>query len=488
MKFRFQIRLLLFSVLAGASIALVIFFLKVQYTERIDFLTELLFQRGRAVGRIVLDYPMDQAMRKIDGETRTPDWAKSYVIDSSRNILSAVTDDERKLIAEILQHENFKASLETKASETILDLPLESHRYYVGYKILGSVKKIVLTIVPHSIVISLMWFQIFLSVCLMLLVLGTALAASDRVVNRLAGDLNSLVSGMEKFGAGNMETQLTFQTHSVETSSLVNHFNTMANRVRELVKVSQEKGQIDAELTTARRVQSTLFPPLILDQQGFEIRSLFETALDCGGDWFHYYVKNDFLWIGIGDVTGHGLPSALMTSASRAAFSVFEEEPSRDPSEILGHLNKVIFKTTNGSLQMTFFLIRIDLCTGSAVYSNASHEPCFHIDSEGSANLLHETSGPRLGQTLDSSYVSHTVEFKRNDNLFLYTDGIYEIGSLNDRRLQKLLKEFIKAENLHETNNSMTKKIWELRKGEKLKDDLSWIFLRFQGYDGPAEA
>src|SRR5690606_35511909 len=107
-----------------------------------------------------------------------------------------------------------------------------------------------------------------------------------------------------------------------EVGGLAQGFNFMAGEVSRLMEETKEAARMEGELETVRLVQETLFPEPVKRVGDFHLAGHFEPASECGGDWWHYCKVGDKLFIWIGDATGHGAPSAMVTSAAKAAATI----------------------------------------------------------------------------------------------------------------------------------------------------------------------
>lgn len=224
-----------------------------------------------------------------------------------------------------------------------------------------------------------------------------------------------------------------------------------------------EKARMAGELKTAQAVQKTLFPHPQLKLEEVAVTGFYEPASECGGDWWFYHRNGDKLFVYIGDATGHGAPAALVTSAARSAVSLMSMVPNLDPKRAMEFLNRAIFETSKGTMNMTFFIGAFDLKTGLLEYCNASHEPPFWIkksvsdqarasdadetqlfkDFKAGVGALDELHGPRLGESLSSAYRQSEVQLGEDDLIILFTDGVQD--ARNEDRQEWGQRRFLKA-------------------------------------------
>lgn len=212
-------------------------------------------------------------------------------------------------------------------------------------------------------------------------------------------------------------------------------------------QVSQVR--IEGELATAQIVQNSFFADKKTCHPELTVTGKFFPAGECGGDWWgHCAAGPSKEYVFIGDATGHGVAAALVTAVSFATISAIEsftisqgnaEKPK--PSDLLKLLNKVLFDLGNHTGVMTFFVGLLDLEQNKFVYSNAGHLPpaLLPIANEdpriqGRLPLKNlGTPGSLLGMDPDSTFVDQEIELKAGDRLFIYTDGLIENYSANNK-------------------------------------------------------
>jgi sigma-B regulation protein RsbU (phosphoserine phosphatase) len=229
----------------------------------------------------------------------------------------------------------------------------------------------------------------------------------------------------------------------------------MSEKIDELFEDQKQKVLLESEVNIASTVQRTLIPPDRLDLAGFHIKSVYRSASSCGGDWWGAFRVGHRVVIGIADATGHGLPSALITASAHSCFSalkkIAEEDPKFhfSPALMLGYLNRSIFDSSKGAINMTFFLATIDLSSGIIRYLSAGHNPPWLFKKEQDRYRLVSltASGRRLGETPDLDPVEEIQQsFGPEDILFLYTDGLTEgADSSGDQYGKKRVRKQIEA-------------------------------------------
>jgi sigma-B regulation protein RsbU (phosphoserine phosphatase) len=210
-----------------------------------------------------------------------------------------------------------------------------------------------------------------------------------------------------------------------------------------LYQETLEKRRIEEELATAREIQVSLLPKTCPFGEGFSVSAMNKPSRWVGGDYHDFVLhREDKLGMAIGDVSGKGMPAALLMAVLQATFNaqVQNDLPVR---ETVSRINAHITRTTDIEKFVTFFYGELDLKSGQFTYSNAGHNAPLLIRADGQVQEL-TTGGLILGFMDNAPYEEETVSLAPGDTLFLYTDGIIEAQNHADEefgtdRLVRLL-------------------------------------------------
>ncbi|HMG25043.1 MAG TPA: SpoIIE family protein phosphatase, partial [Kofleriaceae bacterium] len=221
-------------------------------------------------------------------------------------------------------------------------------------------------------------------------------------------------------------------TSSDEIGLLGENFNFMADQIAILLEQTAEKARIEQELEVAKTIQDTLVPTSDpVDHGVLKFAGFYQPAAQTGGDWWtwHELVGGKVLLV-VGDVTGHGVPSAMITAAAKAACDVARYVYRDDVtvSGLLEIMNHAIFESAQRRFVMTCFASIFDPQRRTITYANAGHNfPYLYRAGDGRGefgSLM--IRGNRLGDDRDSRYDAKTTELIPGDVLVWYTDGIVE--------------------------------------------------------------
>ncbi len=214
-------------------------------------------------------------------------------------------------------------------------------------------------------------------------------------------------------------------------------------------EISKLYNNLEEELQVASKLQRKLLPQSFPDIEGFEFAAKYLPSLNIGGDFYDILPMNNGYWgIIFSDVSGHGIPAALLTTMFKVYFGTFADEII-SPAEAMGILNDEIANNfPEGKFVSSFYMI-LDEKTGKIKYCKASQEAALLIKKNGEIEEL-ETRGQVLG-LFSSDLFPELIDFeekeiklKNGEKLILYTDGIIEAKNSKDEfygldRLKKVL-------------------------------------------------
>ncbi len=185
------------------------------------------------------------------------------------------------------------------------------------------------------------------------------------------------------------------------------------------------KHAFDKERTLALGIQRSLLPKKIPKFPGFDIAALWRPANHVSGDYYDIIMlAENTVGLCIGDVTGHGMPAALLMSNLQAAFRILAAD-THSPEEVCEQLNTFVMKNSVTEKFISFFYGILEADDKSFHYANAGHPPPIVLRRNGELHRL-TTGGSLFGVTADFSCERASVRLEKGDIILLYTDGIIE--------------------------------------------------------------
>ncbi len=240
--------------------------------------------------------------------------------------------------------------------------------------------------------------------------------------------------------------------------------------------------QLDAlnqEMETARRIQSAILPRAMPEVRGLALAARYQPMASVGGDFY------DFLAAGPGqvgalvaDVSGHGVPAALIASMVKIALAS-QAEHAADPAGVLREMNRILTGKLERSFVTAAYLF-VDAGAGRVVYASAGHPPLlWWRRAEGEVREIVREGLP-LGRFRQARYESQEWTVAPGDRLLLYTDGIPEaLNSAGESFGEDGLREFLgSGTGAEELVDGLLARLaaWSGRRpGEPLDDDVTVV-------------
>ena len=182
------------------------------------------------------------------------------------------------------------------------------------------------------------------------------------------------------------------------------------------IEQSQRQGELEQEYRSAREVQAMLIPAVAPSTPGFIVESVYLPAREVGGDFLQVLPGADgSLLVIVGDVSGKGLKAAMTVSTIVGALRDF---PERQPSNVLAHLNRVLYGQITGFATCCAALIQQN---GDTTISNAGHLAPYCNGHEWAID-----GGLPLGLTADAAYAEVNFALRPQDHLTFISDGVLE--------------------------------------------------------------
>jgi sigma-B regulation protein RsbU (phosphoserine phosphatase) len=249
-----------------------------------------------------------------------------------------------------------------------------------------------------------------------------------------------------------------------------------------LIEKEVERQKLENELSIALEIQKKLLPKAMPKVKGFDIYGMSQPSRLVGGDYFDFIeLPDNKLLIAIADVSGKGMPAALLMANVQAALRALA--PLEIPlKKMLNMINSIVFKNTEADKFVTFFCGILDIEKQLFKYINAGHNPPILTKANGSIELL-QSGGIILG-VLDNEidYTVSEIQLSELDTIVFYTDGISEERNRNreefgEKRLMNLIKSK-SNENSRELVNSIIREVKLFAVADTQSDDITLISLK----------
>ena len=248
-----------------------------------------------------------------------------------------------------------------------------------------------------------------------------------------------------------------------------------------LHQVEMERERIGSELRIAKNIQTEMLPTMgtvYQQRDDVSVCASLEPAKEVGGDLFDHFIRDEKLFFCIGDVSGKGVPAAMVMAVVHSLFRMATAHEN-SPSRIMQTINEVSCQHNETNMFVTMFIGVLDLPTGHLRYCNAGHDVPVIV---GRDQLPAKANLP-IGLFDDFRYEQQDMTLEAGDMLFLYTDGLTE--AMNPARQQFTLNRLMtilgNSTELspEELLTRMSDEVRRFAAGAEQSDDLTMMAIRY---------
>lgn len=240
---------------------------------------------------------------------------------------------------------------------------------------------------------------------------------------------------------------------------------------------------MESELQVAKNIQMSMLPkvyPPYPERDDIDIFGQLDSAKEVGGDLFDFFIRDEKLFFCIGDVSGKGVPAALVMAVTRAQFRTIAAHEAV-PDRIVTLLNDTMAETNDSLMFVTLFVGVLDMPTGRLRYCNAGHDVPILVGS--GAGLLPCDSNVPIGVMADWKYTLQEATIDPGTTIFLYTDGLTEAENIEHAQFEE--KRIFEV--IHQSSNApqqligaMTEAVHQFVGEAEQSDDLTMLALQYK--------
>lgn len=274
---------------------------------------------------------------------------------------------------------------------------------------------VTLVIIPIILALSISTMAFFkskkkLEVILFLFAFGSIL---------IGGALNSLtVQGLIR--------PIHLSSYSLPLGSAIEVFflsMALVLKVSDYRKATEEKQEIDLQLKIAQKLQNGLLPQKRTHANGHALGFRYSPASDIGGDFVQIIVKDKEIGLFLCDVSGHGIPAAMIASMTKVSLQIWDDSLDR-PAYAAERIRLSLLSSLSGHFLSAFF-VYLNPEKQIMKIANAGHHPMVYLDRNG--NLEHISSyGRAINEFIESQMIEKTLPLPNSGTLVLFTDGVIE--------------------------------------------------------------
>ncbi|EIJ43703.1 serine phosphatase RsbU, regulator of sigma subunit [Beggiatoa alba B18LD] len=451
----------------------------------------------------------------------------AIIASTTQALTNAKTGEERlflgqsdnallRHIAEQLAQDNILLS--ALKTSTQLDINLGQEKYFLQLSPLENPnlpRWIIGVVLPEDIFMATIHRNTYLTLWIWGFALILSLILTGVFSRRIIKPIDYLKSAVQALANGNWSQPLPALRRQDEIGDLARSFHSMAEQLKnvfdtletrvaertlELAQANQEINllnqqlkaenmRMSTELAITREIQHMVLPRLEeLEQVAeLEIAVFMEAATEVGGDYYDVLQHQNYVKIGIGDVTGHGLESGVLMLMVQTAIRTLQMSNINDPKLFLSILNQVIYRNVqrmNSDKNLTLSVL--DYADGKVLLSG-QHEIVLWVKDNGEIERIDTFElGFILGIEPDiGAWVNQReIDLKAGEGLVLYTDGITEARNLEKQlygieRLCRLITQYwTTSRHVEQIKQAIIDDLYQYLEGQPLKDDVTLIILK----------
>lgn len=252
---------------------------------------------------------------------------------------------------------------------------------------------------------------------------------------------------------------------------------------------SRERSISDNELQMATAIQVGMLPhifPPYPDRSEFDLYASMTPAKEVGGDFYDFYMPDDdHVVITIADVSGKGIPAALMMMVTKTLLKNRGLSGYNDCARILTLVNNQLCENNELDMFITVWIGALTLSTGELTYANAGHEYPAIMRNGGKFELIKDRHSPPVGCMEGIPYREQNMKLEPGDILYIYTDGVTEANNsdhelFGEKRLIEAL-DLSDKENMESLCKNVSDKIFTFIDGFLQFDDITMLGFRYNG-------
>ncbi|RKX27427.1 MAG: hypothetical protein DRP45_01105 [Candidatus Zixiibacteriota bacterium] len=261
---------------------------------------------------------------------------------------------------------------------------------------------------------------------------------------------------------------------------------TQTARVIENARLFEKEQQLQAleeEMKVASTIQRGLLPRKNISENDYELVGFNEPAKAIGGDYYDMLrLSNERVFIAVGDVSGKGVPAALLAAKAQAVVRSLLQTGSQMPmDQLVSCLNNSFWESTQPEQFVTAFMAIYDSTTRKLQYVSAGHTPPYVVSSNGVIRTLTE-GNLIVGVVPDTPYITSETVLEAGETLAVYTDGVTECFSPESEEYgESRLEAFLSG---HATDtpeiliDTLVSELADFRSEATQSDDITLLLLK----------
>lgn len=329
---------------------------------------------------------------------------------------------------------------------------------------------------------SLVYQALKASTFILIIALLSGVLMAFFLASKISSPIIKITQAVKKIALGYFETKVDVHSND-ELELLAADVNKMADDLEKATQDRIYKERVKKELEIATNIQERLLPQSLPAISGFEMSAIIIPAEEIGGDVYDVIQTNsNHTYFYVGDVTGHGVPAALIAAISNALISA--NVSNQNLIDLIDSLNEVLRVKTNPNFFITLVLLKI-INESQIEYVSAGHEQIIIYRSSSRKTEVLDSGGIAVGlfPGIKEKLTQHTIDMQKDDVLVIYSDGIPECWNEAQEtygfiRFQESLTKASQNHNTKQIQDLILNDIKEFAKTARQQDDITLLVLK----------
>ena len=294
------------------------------------------------------------------------------------------------------------------------------------------------------------------------------------------GDMANIRTAMNRGAFDFITKPIDFKDLQITIEKTLKHIEIM----QQALKSRDHLVSLRKELAVAKNVQMSALPAAFPQSEYFDLAARMTPAREIGGDFFDYFILDgDSIGVIVADVSGKGVPAALITMVTRALLR--SAAPNHlSPAKCLSEVNELLSQDNDACMFVTLFYGVLHLCNGQFRYSNGGHNPPRLLrGADSNVEVFPLADDFPLGIISGHEFCDNEIQLEVGDALFLYTDGVTEApNTSNDEYGEDRLDGQLNNEGqsqMGELVDIIIKAVEQFSGGMEQFDDITCLALRW---------
>lgn len=315
------------------------------------------------------------------------------------------------------------------------------------------------------------------------IILVVSLAAIFFILTLMTGSLTKITREVVAIGNGDLDRK-TGISRSDEVGQIARAVEEMAQKLKKAQKNLVEQERMKREMQIAKEIQLTLLPREVPEYPGFEIATLYRSAMEVGGDYYDFFkIDEQSFGAVVGDVSGKGVGGSLLMTMVRTILR-FQVLETPDPIKLLSILNYLLENEIPEDMFVTIFYCLFHKGKNEVQFASAGHNPS--VIQRDSDLIKLNPAGPPIGiidgRSFARSIQASSIFLNPRDLFVLYTDGVTDAKNKQGKRFGEERFYGILKENPAITapgfRDLLVEEIGKFTEGLPQEDDITMVAIR----------